>query len=492
MPSLGTDQATAHGSGMLRYICALLVMTAFASAQAASEDTQRYLPPKVSQALRAYRLPAAAFSAYVQEVGSPTPLLAFNENEPRNPASTIKVLTTFLALDELGPTYRWRTEAYLAGERDGGTLNGDLILKGYGDPYLVTERLWLFLRELRNRGLTGVTGDLVIDNSYFVTGDDDEGRFDGQPYRTYNVLPDALLVNFKTVSFVFRPDPVTSQVRILADPRPANLDIGNELEAVKGTCAARGTGIDMRVTPGEQVDRVVFRGRLGSGCDEYRLTRTVLTAPEYAYGVIKSLWEEMGGTLGGGLRLAPVPDGLKPFVRFESPPLAEVIRSVNKFSNNVMTRQIFLTLGAEREGPPATLEKSRRSAQQLLDERGLDFPELVIDNGAGLSRDTRISARSMARVLLAADRGPFRSEFEASLSLAGLDGTLARRFRREPLAGQMHLKSGTLSGVYAVAGYVNSQSGKRLVVVALHNHPKATWAGGQEAQSALLRWVYER
>ncbi len=452
------------------------------------------LPPAVNRILAGHQLSPDSYSAWVQAVDAARPLLAVNADQPRNPASTIKLLTTFLALEELGPVYTWRTEAYLLGDlRTDGVLDGDLLIKGYGDPYLVTERLWLFLRQLRQRGLRDIRGDLVIDNSYFsVPAEGPRGRFDGQPYRVYNVPPDALLINFNAISFLFRPDPQAQRVHVVADPQPANLTIRNELRLADGRCDGFQRGIQFAANYDLDPPVVAFSGRYGSQCGEYRLSRAVLSAPEYAYGVIRSLWEESGGRLRGQLRIGRAPAAAEPFLMFPSLPLAEIIRRVNKWSNNVMSRQIFLTLGAERFGPPGDPEKARAAVEAALASRGLDFPELRLDNGAGLSRATRISARNLGRVLLAAQRSPFKAEFESSLALAGLDGTLRGRFRNADITGQMHLKTGRLNGVFALAGYVHARSGREYVVVAIQNHPLAHRGPAEEAHSELLRWVFRQ
>ena len=140
----------------------------------------------------------------------------------------------------------------------------------------------------------------------------------------------------------------------------------------------------------------------------------------------------------------------------------------------------------------ATVDKGREAAIMVLAEVGLDFPELRLDNGAGLSRDTEISARSLGRVLLAANDSLYGAEFVSSLPLSGLDGTLRRRFRNEGLTGRMHLKTGRLDGVFALAGYLRSMSDNEYVVVAIQNYEDAHRGPGEEVQSALLRWIYQQ
>ncbi|UCG71684.1 MAG: D-alanyl-D-alanine carboxypeptidase/D-alanyl-D-alanine-endopeptidase [Chromatiales bacterium] len=456
----------------------------------AATNAEHELPPRVQRVLAAYDMAPASYSAWVQDVDADAPLLAVNAALARNPASTIKLLTTFLALEDLGPAYTWRTEVYLHGQLEEGRLDGDLYLKGYGDPYLVTERVWLLLRGLRQRGLQDIEGDLVIDNSFFEVSPEDPGAFDGQRYRVYNVAPEAFLVNFRAVNFIFRPDPDDQGVQIVADPAPSNLEIRNQLKLREGRCGGYQGGI--RIAPGETNAGgvVTFSGRFGRDCPEYRLSRAVMDASEFSYGVVRSLWEESGGTLKGTGRSATVGEDWETFYEFDSPPVSEVIRGVNKWSNNVMSRQVFLTMGAERFGAPGTVDKARDAAAAALAERGLDFPELRLDNGAGLSRDTQISARNLARLLLAGYDSPYRSEFESSLALAGLDGTMRRRFRDDQLTGQMHIKTGRLNGVFAMAGYLRAASGRDFVVVAMQNHPQAHRGPGEEAHTALLRWVY--
>src|SRR5258706_10229282 len=177
-------------------------------------------PPSAQQALSAAGIPPGSASAVVQPVDARKPSLQVNEAVAMNPASVMKLVTTLAGLEVLGPAYRWRTNAYLDGVLRDGVLQGSLMLKGTGDPKLSFESFWLLLRALRDRGLRDVRGDLVLDRSYFATGEHDPGRFDAEPLRAYNVGPDALLVSFKSVSFQFIPDAESGSVLVLAQPRP--------------------------------------------------------------------------------------------------------------------------------------------------------------------------------------------------------------------------------------------------------------------------------
>lgn len=450
------------------------------------------LPQQVRAVLDRHGVNESGVSIVVREIGAKKSLLSLNAGEPRNPASTIKLLTTWLALEDLGPAYKWPTEAYLAGPLSDGKLDGDLIVKGYGDPYLITERLWGFQRKLKQRGLRHIGGDFVIDNSYFENEYGDPGEFDGKNLRSYNVAPDAFLVNFQAMHMVYEPDPVNNKVNVLIDPLPANLTVENRLKLVNGFCGGYQNGISVVATEAVRRNHIVLSGDFGRGCEQYKMTRSALTAPSFAFGVFKGLWEESGGTLAGGWREDNAPEAAEPFVRIESPPLSDVIEYVNKFSNNVMARHLLLTLGAVAFDPPATLEKGRRAIRESLNRRGLAFDGLHVDNGAGLSRMTRIKATDLAEIMLLAAESPWAPEYISSFSLSGLDGTMEKRFADEEMTGRMHLKTGRLRDVFATAGYVHARSGKDYAVVILQNFRGADNGPGEAAQIALLRWVYEQ
>ena len=465
-----------------------LMLVAVLSNGVAAESPD--LPAGVRSVLNVRNVPDNTLSIYVENLESGESTLAWNEAQPRNPASVAKLLTTLVALDTLGPSYRWRTEVYLQGDVVDGKLDGDLLLKGYGDPFLVTERVWQMLRQIRQSGIKQIGGDLLLDDSYFSVEASDPAEFDGEPLRAYNVQPNALLTNFKVVRYVFEPDPASKAVRVTLDPALDNLQVINKLSQVTGQCYGYQRGIT--ITPNENQDRFVLSGRFPDGCKSYAMDRTVLGHNEFTYGLFKSIWQESGGSISGGWKNQVVPHGSTPYLTFESDPLSDVITMINKHSNNVMARQLLYTLAAEVLGAPGTEQGGRDVVQQWLDAQNLNSPALKLDNGAGLSRDARMTARQIAQLLRFAYRSPFMPEYMSSLSISGLDGTLARRFRNGPLTGKAHIKTGSLDDVSAIAGYLQSKSGGRFIVVALQNHPDIHRGPGEEVQEALLRWVYDR
>ena len=448
------------------------------------------LPVPVAQALKEAGIPQASVSILVQQVDKSRPLLALNVAKPISPASTMKLLTTYAGLELLGPAYTWKTEAYISGELKDGALEGDLILKGYGDPDLNIERFQSLIRSLRTSGLRDIRGNLVIDQSWLADTAADPGAFDGEPYRAYNTAPEALLVNFKATLFSFRGDAASGKVQIGTDPALPQLHIVNQIEQRQVPCADWKDRLGYDVKTSGETTTVTFSGNYSIACGEKTLDLSVLDNASYVYALFRELWMEQGGTIHGNVKQAEAPATAKHLATITSPPLADVIRLINKYSNNVMARQTLLTIGAEKQGAPASVEKGIRSVHEWLVGKKLDFPELALENGAGLSRQERISAQHLGDLLLAAWQSPVMPELMSSLPITAVDGTLEKRLKNSNVAGQAHLKTGSLDGVRAMAGYLLDRKGQRWVVVFVVNHANA--GASRAAQDALLEWLYER
>lgn len=447
------------------------------------------LPSQLDRIVSAHEIPYKGISVLVQELNAKEPILAHLPEVPRNPASTIKLVTTWVSLEVLGPTYQWPTEIYFLGDWDGSRLDGDLAIKGYGDPYLITEKFWSLLGELRRFGLEEITGDLIIDDSYFADVEANQGDFDNQPYRSYNVEPNALLVNYKAIRFKFRGHSNGRDVIISSDPLPENLNIINHLDLVGGPCRGYQAGISFDIRDPDNGQTVIFSGSFPEACSPYSLYRSVLKHNTFTHGLFTTLWRGLGGLYSGDLASQAIDVELEPIFTWQSQPLAEVIRSINKYSNNVMTRQLLYTLGAEENSVPGTRESGVEVIRDYLIERGLNPSSLVIDNGAGLSRDSRISASLLANILTLAQASPFGSEFMASMSIGGLDGTTRGRFDSSQ-EGRAHIKTGRLDDVTALAGYVHAANGKMYIVTAMVNAPDAHRGPGRELLDELVSWVY--
>lgn len=486
----------------------LLFVAASACSKAHGEDE---LPFAVSAALQRAAVPESAVAVFVQRVGaapprsraelipadsarplvpttagSSAPLLALHDDRAMNPASTMKLVTTYAALEMLGPAFTWKTVAASNAPQNGPVLDGDLYLRGSGDPKFVMESFWLMLRQLRARGIRTIRGDLVLDRGLFEAENYDPGAFDNEPFRPYNVAPDALLLNFKAITLRFQPDDARRDVRVTMEPPLADYSIVPP-EWGDGPCG------DWKSRLGADFTRpsgIGFTGPYTGACGEQTWNVSVLDHRAFVAAVFKALWTELGGTWSGMARDGVVPVDARPLAERESPALAEVVRDINKYSNNVMARELFLSLAAEATRQPANSDRAQRTVRAFYAGKGLAMPELVIENGSGLSRRERISASSLGRVLQAAWASPVMPEFIASLPLVGFDGTMRRRLNLRTVAGQAHVKTGTLADVRAAGGYVLAASGRRYVVVMLVNHANA--GAAQPAQDALLQWVHDR
>ena len=478
-------RALAHCSARLIAAVSCLVLLTASPVAAGAETTVAIseIPPPVSAALHEARIPSSAVAIVVAPLGDGSLRLALNEAAPMNPASTMKLLTTYAALNMLGPTFQWRTGVYATSRPHGGRLEGDLILRGSGDPSLVIERFWMLVHRLRGLGLRQLHGNLVLDKSAFGSPRESEA-LDGNALRPYNVAPDALLVNFKTLTLEFVPDPGASVARIIATPTLAGVKVPASVPLVKGPC---GDWHERLRADFSDPWAPRFAGHYSLECAEQTWHLSLLDHTQFVGAAFRALWEASGGSWTGHVREGRTPAGAVELLGQDSPPLSEIVRDINKFSNNVMARQVFLTLGAPEPGQSASAERSVHAVTAWLARTGLAMPELVLENGCGLSRHERISADSLARLLAQAYAGPRMPEFLASLPVAGLDGTMKNR---PAASGSAYVKTGFLEGVRALAGYVLSSSGHRYVVVAIVNHSNADEAVG--TLDALLSWVQEK
>ena len=446
------------------------------------------LPPEVATALDRARVPREALSVVVQELGrSGAPRLSWQAQAEVNPASLMKLFTTYAALDLLGPAWTWRTPVWLQGALPssvGGVFEGDVVIKGNGDPKLVVERVWLMLRRLQQLGVREIRGDIVLDRSAFDVPEQNPADFDGEALRPYNVRADALLLNYKSLSFTFTPDPAHGVAVISTEPalEGVRADARVPLAAGAGATQCNDWRSALQADLSDPL-RLRFKGIYSPACGEKQWPVAYADPARYNERLLAGLWAEMGGKLTGSVRdgLAPA---TAPTFELASPPLAEVVRDINKFSNNVMAQQLFLTLALSQRGL-GTPDGAREVLRGWLSARyGEAGQTAVIDNGSGLSRETRVSASLLAQLLQDAAASPLMPELMASLPVSGVDGTMRRA---QALTGRAHLKTGSLRDVAAVAGYLLASNGRRYVLVGIVNHPNALAA--RPALEALIQWA---
>ena len=450
----------------------------------AAMATASELPPPVKAALARARVPLNAVAAVVEPVDEGPVVVSHNSREAMNVASVMKLVTSFAALEMLGPAFTFRTDVLVRGDIANGVLDGDVVLRGGGDPKLTYERLWQVAHQLRARGLREIRGDVIVDRGYFAAVPHDPARFDNDPRRAYNVGPDALLVNFQVVNFTFSP--TGGAVLVTGEPDLPNVAIASNVAASSEPCGAWRRNLKHDVHANGLVATVVFSGTYPVDCGERTWPLAVFDGPAFTESTLRWVWSEAGGVLRGRVRAGATPPEARLFYRHESEPLASLVRDMNKYSNNVVARHLFLAISAER-GIPGEAAASSRLVTEWVQKRGVDTSTLVLENGSGLSRDERASAAAIASLLRVAWTSAVMPELAASLPIFATDGTLKSR-KPGDAGGRAHLKGGTLQDVQSVAGYVLDRRGRRWVVVMVVNHAHA--GAAQPALDALVEWVH--
>ena len=469
-----------------------------ASTTKASSDS---LPITVTKLLKKLKIPKENISVYIRDINDSKPMLQHNADKLRTPASTMKLLTTYTALKELGPNFSWRTEVWFRGELNKGILDGDLVLKGYGDPFLVYENFWKLVKTLRDKGLQQINGDIIIDESYFNLPLHNSAAFDGKRYRVYNAPASALMFNFQATRFLFKPNidkkavsknkksKVSGSVSITSLPKIDNFKFKSEVKLTSGKCRKSHYRPKFRTSSD---GTLTIKGKYAAACKQNFILRSVTKPYMHVYNAFRDFWLDLRGTLKGSVKLGKVSALDEIFHVYSSPTLGQQMRLINKWSNNVMTKQLLLTLGAKKYNAPATWAKGRSAVLEILKTNGINTDGIRLENGSGLSRVAKINAKQMGELLETAFRDPFMPEFMASMSLPGVDGTLVNRFRNDDLRGRSHMKTGTLDFVTSIAGYMLNRQGKRLVIVIQHNGKKTGAGRGAKIQDALLRWSFEQ
>jgi D-alanyl-D-alanine carboxypeptidase/D-alanyl-D-alanine-endopeptidase (penicillin-binding protein 4) len=463
---------------------AAALLVCLVSVLATSNAAQAILPDRLAKLLNEKGIPPSSISILIKEAGASMPLVSHLADTPRNPASTMKLLTTIAALDLLGPSYQWETKIYLNGALKAGTF------KGSGDPWFVIERFWKLLKNLQAQGLKHIDGDLVIDDHLFDQSAIDTQTLDGQAFRAYNTPPGAALINFSATRIVIRP--ALNRLTVRAEPPTSTLQIKNKVRVLPGACNGRNGGITLAVTAHSNRTEATVSGQHPPTCGEVVLVRSVLPHNQYIYGLFRYLWEEMGGSLTGTFRKGTAAPGDIEFLSFPSVPLGQIVTYINKFSNNVMSRNLLLTLAAEHNGASAKPEQGVAVVQRWLNTQGLKLEALNMVNGAGLTRQARLTARGLADLLEHAYYSAFASEFNASLPLAGFDGTARRYFRDVATKGKLRLKTGRLKHVRAIAGFAETPDNKTWIVVILHHHSSTEPTPGFAVHENIVKWLYSQ
>ncbi|MGL6070603.1 D-alanyl-D-alanine carboxypeptidase/D-alanyl-D-alanine endopeptidase [Craterilacuibacter sp.] len=425
--------------------------------------------PLKAESLDLAGLRADEVALWVGRVGSPDVLAEHRADVAVNPASTMKLVTSFAALETLGPAWRWHSDLLASAPIVGDTLQGDLVWLGRGDPLFDLPALDALLGELRLRGVTRISGRLVLDKGAF-SGSGSADDFDADAERAFAVAPDTHLTHLKVAWLHYYNE--GGAARVVLEPALSGVTLLSELSDGGDRGESRCGDVRRRVEIRQQGSQIRVSGSLPRVCDGASSFVNVLSADDYAAQAFAARWARLGGLGPAGFAVGRTPVDARRLARYSSPPLVQALAAINQYSNNTMARSLFLTLGAERPVSGDTIADARRVVGQVLAANSLDGQGLVLENGAGLSRRERVSARELGELLRAAARSPYAAEFIASLPVAGASGTLKQRLGQ--WGPRLRLKTGTLSGVRALAGYWLAPDGERLAIVAIINSSRAS------------------
>ena len=443
------------------------------------------LPAGINQIIAKSGIPKKDISIYIKEAGNSNRVVAsLNADTIRTPASVIKVLTTYAAVLKLGFDYRWPTKFYTTGRIRGGVLKGDLLVKGFGDPTLSDRDMDSIVGHIKAKGIRKITGNIVIDRSYFKVGTKDNSGFDRHTYSPYNAMPDAMMFNERvsTICVTPRQNSVTKQTP------DGSYRVVNNLRLVNKPCRGRYSWPSFKVDKSQGTPTVLLKGPISRNCGTRKLCQVITKPYKTFYYALKDALKQNGISVNGGFRLNRIPDNAKELFTHYSGPLEKIISKTAKKSNNLYARQILLLLGAKMYGAPSTLQKGRQAVEYILKSRGaLNGRKLYIDNGCGLSRTSKLTARLLAQIYDHA-YSKYGQRWMNTLSIAGVDGTIRKRFRGTVVRKRAWMKTGTLKRVKNIGGYVKSRKGRFYTVVILVNTKQGNWRASQ-LQNNIIKWL---
>ncbi len=443
------------------------------------------LPAGIEAHIKKSGISKKDISIYIKEVGTRGKTIAsLNANTTRTPASVIKVLTTYAAILKLGFNYKWPTKFYTTGKLSQGVLHGDLIIKGFGDPTLCSKNLESISGRIRASGISKITGNIIIDRSYFSVGTKDSSKFDESPYSPYNAMPDAMMFNERVSTICVTPN----KNKVSKKSADYSYKIVNQLQRVNKPCKGRYSWPRVKVDKSQSVPTVLLQGKISQRCGTRNICRVVTKPYKSFYYALKDRLKEDGVQVVGNLRLAKVPSGAKEIFVHYSDSLKKIVSKTSKKGNNLYARQLLLFLGAKVYGAPSTIDKGRRAVEYILRSKGaLSRGTLKIDNGSGLSRSAKMSAKILADMYDNAYER-YGQRWMNTLSVAGIDGTIRKRFRGTIVKNRAWMKTGTLRRIKNIGGYVKSRNGKLYTVVILTHTTKGKWRASK-LQNDIMDWL---
>jgi len=411
-------------------------------------------------------------------------LASLNPYKEFTPASVAKVATCYASLLEFGKDFRWPTQVFYNGTIKKGVLYGDLVIKAYGDPSITSYNLSLFAKKLASYGIREIKGDLIIDRSFFVNSKNITSGFDSNYVSQYNSMPDAIMLNDHLNTIEIKPN--GNKIEVTRANNDKSFRVYNKIKAVSGVCKGKNAWPKVKYLKQNDSIDISLEGTMSTNCKPFKISK-VLSKP-YAsfYYILSNFLNKSGVKFNGNLKLEETPKGSKLFFTHYSKPLIQIVAHTLKKSDNLYARHLFLMLGAKRYGKPATLAKSQKAIKDILGSRGLLSNNDFIVNGSGLSRETKLSAVSVHKIMDSAYK-TFGNDWLNALSIAGVDGTLKKRFANSPVKKRAFMKTGTLKRAKNIAGFVFSKSNQVYNTEIFYNGAKI-WLG-KSIQDKIITWL---
>ena len=405
---------------------------------------------------------------YVADLSTGQVLAAHREDVAMNPASTMKLLTSFAALNILGPDFRWTTQFRSNAQISNGILHGDLYWVGSGDPVFDQKDLLKMIQEANHSGIRKISGRLVLDKSIWSTVGTAE-HFDDDGEAAFTTAPDAHMLAYKVAWLNVEADDGGKPVVKLEPPMPDV--VLNSTVTMRASGACRDIRHYLKIkTEGGLID---VTGSLPSSCIGKNIYINILSMDQFVSQSLKAHWTQVNQTrISGDVYKGIAPSDTTVLTQHNSPSLAAVLKTMNKHSNNVVARTIFLAIGVKTgDYGQNTIASAERAMRLTFAKNGLyDNEDLIIENGSGLSRRERVTPRFMGEMLKKVYDGPHRDVFVDSLPIAGVDGTL--KYRLANVGPRLKMKTGTLKNVRALAGFwLPEDGGRALAIVVIVNSP---------------------
>ena len=443
------------------------------------------LPAGINTIINKSGIPKNDISIYIKEAGNGgRELASLNASKTRTPASVIKVMTTYAAVLKLGFDYRWPTQFYTIGTLKNGVLKGDLVVKGFGDPTLSSKDLISIVSNIKEKGIRKITGNIVIDRTYFAVGTKNNSGFDKHTYSPYNAMPDAMMFNERVSTICVTPNKNVVRKKVV----DGSYKITNNLQRVNKPCKGRYSWPGVKIDNSSVMPEVVLRGKISKKCGTRNICQVITKPYKSFYYALKDALKKEGVTVSGKMRLNKVPSNANILFTHYSRSLEKIVSKTAKKSNNLYARHLLLFLGVKMYGAPATLSKGRQAVEYILRSKGaLGRGTLKIDNGSGLSRTAKLNAKFLAKMYDHA-YSRYGTRWMKTLSIAGVDGTIKRRFRGTVVRNRAWMKTGTLKRVKNIGGYVKSRSGRLYTVVILVNTKKGNWKASQ-LENNIMKWL---